>query len=515
MTSVMGYSYQFSLVSATAGAGHGNRQSTTFGTTYALWYTNHGHKKMLQRFTHSEFKKRLRQIYNLAHANASNQFPHFDYRHATEEEWVAFRRSIWEGWKWAQHHIIEDLVYIAQCRQVAQSHLKIARRNRKSFLVKQISAFIADIDRQEAILRSLANSIIWGMYGLRRWLVRQLWAGSPSVPLTSINPSTAVIADDINDDFDSVAILTDITSFANIGDIIVLKGNSQDGGLSVIEVKDGQVNEHLMSLIQEYGPDIQDIPSETLSEIQERVNGDITEQAERLIRQIKRSRNYESLVNDDVGKDSVTGADLHLIGPVMEVEDYDIKLSGMLSAAAITGSVIDVVEGCLWIGVYFPTSGHRNSQQRFLEEITRRGATPGYPVWSLSSSVANPTMQPLFLRSLTQDSIVDILVGDVLVLVYVDLDALLVMARNLGMNTRWTTRQERRELTAEFHKELGFGRNGRTPVFEEGEAKFTMMGGTIGRLVFEGLAPSSLLKIIQRDLNRMKFGDIEDEGASA
>lgn len=465
---------------------------------------------MLQRFTHSEFKTRFRKIYTLAHAHASNQFPRYDYRHPTQAERDDFQRAIRTGWKWAQRYIIEELTYIAQWKSIAQSNLKDARKKRKHSLVNQTAAFIADIERQEVILRSLANSIVWGMYGLQRWIVRRLWTATPPVPITSINPVTATIADGINDDAESIAILADITSLVSIGDIVTLHGISGNEIPRAIEVKDGQINERLMDLIDEFGPDIDRIPTEFLNELQESTHGDAVHQAERLIRQIKRGKNYESLVNDDFGKDPVTGADMRLLGPIIEIEDYDDRLRGLLSAVSVTQSAIGVVEGCLWIGVYVSTVVHGNLLDTFLNDIIARGANPGFPVWNLSRSVEYPSMQPIFLRSLPPDSIVDITVGDTIVLLYVDWETLFALARKSGIDARWTTRQERKENTERYYHEPGFRRDGHTPVFEKGEAKIMLMGGTIGRLVYEGIMPSSLVRIFERDLNRMNLDDSEE-----
>ena len=155
---------------------------------------------MLEQFTKKAFRKRLREICSFAFQNASNKFPRFDPRHSTQEEREAYRRAVWEGWKWAQHNILEELARISTFRTETQQTQKNARRNRDHKLDISTGNIIRSLDYQEATLRAVANSMIWTMYGLRRWIVRRLWVSSPPVPITSINPTTFQIAHDINQD---------------------------------------------------------------------------------------------------------------------------------------------------------------------------------------------------------------------------------------------------------------------------------------------------------------------------
>ena len=291
--------------------------------------------------------------------------------------------------------------------------------------------------------------------------------------------------------------MADITSLVKIGDIIVVRADLENPGPNIIEVKEGPVNKHIVSLIEEHGTDLERVPPQVFDEIKNEIGPHGPKHFERVVRQVRRSRNYQSFANEDIGEDPLTGTPMQLIEPALEVDDYDAKLMGMMSAAAVTGFVVDSIEDCLWVGVYYSASVHHNLKERFLQEIAKHGATKTFPVWDLSGSITEPDMQPIFLRSLDPESILDIVFGDVKILVYIDWDAFFERAKRSGINARWTTRPERKDQSTSGYREPAFRRDAHTPVFERDGAKFEAMGGIVGRIVYEGLSPSALLRIIQ------------------
>ena len=318
------------------------------------------------------------------------------------------------------------------------------------------------------------------------------------MPITSINPTTFAFVKNINDSPDSVALLADITSSVKIGNVIVVRADSENPGPEIIELKDGPVNDYIVSVVEEHGTDPAGMPPQVFDEIDKDVGSHGRKHFERVGRQIRRARNFESLANNDIGEDPETGASVQNIGPELEVDDYDAKLMEMISAAAETGVVVDSIEDCLWVGVYYSALVHNNLQENFRQEIAKRGASTSFPVWNLFWTSTNPRLQPIFLRSLAPESILDIMLGDMQILVYIDWDAFFERSIQSGIHARWTTRKEQKEQTTSLYQELSFRRDGHTPVFERGDgAEFRVMGGVVARIVNEGLTPSSLLNMIQ------------------
>ena len=454
---------------------------------------------MNQQATKEVFRDRLREITDFALRHAQNNLPPLDEHSSAEDRQVYFKK-IWEGWKWAQAYITEDLVHIHFMRNAFQESSKEARKNRDKSMANLMDAFVKNLNHREAILRLVANSMVWTMFGMQRWRVRWLWTARPPAPITSIGSQTSEFVDDINGNPDSVALMADITSLVGVGDVLVA---DWDHGLRpvILELKGGATNSRIISLVEAHQGDIEKVPPHELEEIGPHAH----KHFERVARQTEREQNFESIANHDTGKDPETGAYMQNIGTeAMDLDTYDPVLDAMMSDAAKVGNVIECIDGCLWMGVYYRASPQHEPWQDFLQEITQRGACGSFRVWNVQQASMHPRMQPIFLRDMYPESVHDILLGDALVLAYIDWDAFYQQANGKGINTRWTTREERKGITEIYggRLEQAFRQDGRTPVFEMGGAECRLLGGSAQRVVVEGISPQSLLHLIEETLRR-------------
>ena len=468
---------------------------------------------MIVRFAEEDFRSRLREITHFALRHGSHIIPDPD-QHIGQEEVEGFVRKVWEGWKWAQACIVEELVQSSVQKTVLQQHKKSARRSRNRGLSRSIGFAIGSLNHKEAILRTLANSMIWTMFRSRRWIVRGLWSVSPPVPVISISRETTLFVDDVNDNPDSVALMADITSLVKVGDVIVAHLGPEHPEPYIIELKEGATNDRIVSIVEEYGTNPAEVPPNVLDGIESEIGPHGRKHFERVARQTKRARNYESLANDDSGEDPETGHPKRNIGPELEVYTYDPKLVEMMHAAAKTGSAVGCIDDCLWVGVYYSTPEQGELQQNFLQEVTRSGASLSFAVWNLSRVSTDPRLQPIFLRDLPLEYILDIMLGDVQILVYIDWDAFFKQASQYGISARWTTNRERKEIAENYYQERAYRPDARTPVLEKGEAELKLMGGVVGRIVNEGLSPLCLLGMIQMTFDSLNESD-DDRGINS
>ena len=314
-----------------------------------------------------------------------------------------------------------------------------------------------------------------------------------------IGSQTSEFVDDINSSPDSVALMADITSLVGVGDVLVVDWNRGMRPV-IVELKSGATNSHIVSLVEEYVADIEKVPPFELEEIGPHAR----KHFERVARQTEREQNFESIVKNDTGKDPETGAHIRNIGTeAVGLDIYDPALDAMMSDAAKVGSVIECIDGCLWIGVYYWASLKNEPRQTFLQEIMDRGASGTFRVWNVRQASMHPRMQPIFLRAISPESVHDILLGEALVLAYIDWDAFFQQANDRGINARWTTRGERKRITEIYGRlEQAFRRDGHTPVFEMGGVECPLLGGSAQRLVVESTSPHSLLQMIEDTLRR-------------
>lgn len=454
---------------------------------------------MTVRFAKEEFRNRLRQIADFALRYAEHRLPKPDQRFGADDA-QAYIRTVWEGWKIAQCCIVEELTHISRQRAALGQFKKDARQNGNRELANSVGTAISGLDYAETLLRTVANSMIWIMFGSRRWIVRRLWAAGQPVPVTSISRETTLFVDEINQNPEAVALMADITSLVDVGDVIVAHLGPEHPEPYIIELKEGEINNRIVSMVEEYGTDPSDVPSEVLAGIDREIGPHGRKHFERVARQNKRARNFESIANDDVGTDPETGAAMRNIGPELDVRTYDSALMEMMRTAADTGSALDCIDGCLWVGVYCSAPTQDKLRDDFLREIAGHGAGRSFAEWNLRSVSTDPRLLPVFLRDLDPEAILDILLGDVQILVYIDWDAFFQQARQGGISARWTTREERKEITEHFYQERAFRQVARTPVLEKDGVELRLMGGVVARMVTEGLSPLWLLEIIDMQL---------------
>ena len=460
---------------------------------------------MTRQPTREDLKGRLYEITDFALRHAQNNLPSLS-PHSNKEDIQAYREKGWEGWKWAQACIAEDLAYIYLNRTVLQGLRKDARKTHDKSSAIPLAVALKNLDHQEAILRMIANSMVWTMFGMERWRARWLWTAQPDVPIASVSPETLAFVDQINKSPHSVALMTDITSLVGVGDVLVVDWD-HGGRPVIVELKGGAANERIVSLVEEHQADIEKVPPHELDEIGPKAR----KHFERVARQTEREQNFESIANNDTGKDPETGANFQNIGTeAMDLEVYDSVLDGMMSAAAEQGSAMECIDGCLWMGVYYPAALQDEPWKNFLQEVTDRGASGSYRVWNIQQASMHPRMQPIFLRFISPESILDILLGGALVLAYIDWDAFFKQAGEKGISARWTTRGERKGISETLGRlDHAFRRDGHTPVFTMGEAELHPMGGIAQRIIVEGTSPRSLLKLIEDTLRRW---NVSEEG---
>ena len=452
---------------------------------------------MTKRHAGTTFRDRLREITDFALRHASNNLPPLGPQ-STEEDEQVYIRKIWEGWKWAQTCITSDLLFIHMFRTELQKLGKDARKNRDKGSTSRLDVVVKDLNYKESILRMIANSMVWTMFGMERWRVRWLWTGTPPVSITSIGHDTSTFVDDINANPDSVALMADITSLVGVGDVLVADEKHGRKRPIIFELKAGATNSQIVSLVEEHNGDIKKVPPSALNEIGPHAH----KHFERVARQMEREKNFESIANDDIGKDPETGVNMQNIGKeVLLLDTYDPVLVEMMSIAAKRGSAIECIDGCLWIGVYYIASLQDKPWENFRQDIRNRGASGSSRVWNLQGASLHPRMQPIFLRNLPPESILDILLGDALVLIYIDWDAFFQQANCKGINARWTTRKERKKVTEIYGRlEQAFRSDGHTPVFSMGESKYPPLGGAAQRIVVESTSPHSVLQMVEDGL---------------
>lgn len=114
--------------------------------------------------------------------------------------------------------------------------------------------------------------------------------------------------------------------------------------------------------------------------------------------------------------------------------------------------------------------------------------------------------EPIFLKPFDDDTIMDLVMGRLQILIGIDYDAFINFCNLLGMNARWSTTKEFQKIVEQIRmksKELFSFKNKGILIEEKGQKEnFAFMGqGIFGRIIFDHIYPSSII------LNRLGIFD--------
>ncbi len=392
-------------------------------------------------------------------------------------------RIIHSGFKKAQSLIIDGLLQIQAEKKVTKKLLKEARQqkaNNKNLLVAQVHV----LDYKETVLKHLADTIFWQLIEGKLYIARRFHKfvpGNKTLEETNYK-SVLLVADEINSNPDNFVLLTDITNYIQIGDLIGVV----DGKRRIIEVKDGEKNNEIVD-------DLDDVYNSKLSvydffeKYGERPK-DI-EQIRRILKQEEAVEDEINIIRTDMGHDPVTDRNIKILTPkedtpyfYEELRDLEKQLSQRKFWA------YTVIEGCLHIGLY------KNKWKIFgkllLENIAKDQHIEHKVIVDARSSMK--TMDcPLLFMPFSKQLIIDILLGKVLMYLMLDIDKFMKLFEFYGTRCSWTSRKEATKIK-EGTKNLNiYLDNNRAIKMKNANGVEAIMAmGTITKIIFNHIKPT-------------------------
>lgn len=467
-----------------------------------------------------EYERNLRNICNYAFAygiktyRASN--PSFNPKTASKAESDKFIARCHEGFALAQDLIVKQLMQIQAKQRDYRSQLKDARHRRDKTEVCNCEANIIYLTNREFVLRKVADGIAWQLWGLQRWNLRRLYLGRrmPYLDASNIDSVTSEVKD-INKDPLCFGLIADITSFIQIGDILKVDRSSDVAKIHLIEMKSGEMNAKVIDFIKQFDKiQCPRIPYFFAQEYGKKALA----QAIRVTTQQMKAAQVLQIVQTGKGKDPYLDQDINIPDDILLVDDYDETLNGLVGKCKSDGKAHSVIDECLFVGVYDPSrfpaylsdfinflyftvSGTGRKQEPFLhsEEFhihqTKLFLQRAYPIYDLRLSLKIPLAQPLFMRRIAEETMLNIVFGKLIVLLYLDYDKWFGRAKSKGLEARWSTEQEFRKCSEKGY----FKVSDRIPVFEKQGGAIFIGDGILTRII-EGTTPDSILELLDHSL---------------
>ena len=392
-------------------------------------------------------------------------------------------RIVHRGFKKAQILIINGLLQIQSEIKRAKEQLNETRRQ-KSDKKELRLAKVNILEYKETVLKHLADTIFWHLIEGILYIARRFYQNAPgSKNLEDTNyKSVMLVADKINEKPDNFVLLTDITSYVQIGDL----GGVINGKRKLIEVKEGERNNEILEDINAVNNS--DLPiCEFFEKYKERPKD--VEQIRRILKQEIVANDEINIINTDSGHDPVTDRNIKIYTPKESTPYFYDELRD-LEKQLMTRNfwAYTVVDSCLHIGLY--KNKWKMLGRPLLDKIAK-DQNIEHKLIADARSVMKTMDCPLLFLPFSRQLIIDILFGKVMMFLMLDIDKFMKLFEYYGTTCSWTSRKEATKIN-ESTKNLNLYLDGNRAIKMRNahgvESIMTM--GVLAKILFNHIRPT-------------------------
>lgn len=330
-------------------------------------------------------------------------------------KWSEFERMVHKGFYLAQDNVIRLLTKVLKEQKQAKADLKVYRRERDEDKITCTESLLRELHFQECALRKVMDSIVWQFFEYDLSSIRRLYTGNTCIDITDSNLNSEInfVNQYRKEHPDSFVLISDLTSFVQIGDVIIM----DKGKLTIGELKEGKVNDEILEILNNYTENHCDY---YLSQKLQGKDDKFVKQLKRDVKQIiKASTAYEVLTTGE-GIDNNLGNNIKIRRDVIELNDFADTINRLVKESLKKGYGISVIEGFLFLGVYRPKIYPPDAFNMWVESLGIK-----MPVYDMRASVLSTLAMPLYLQPFSDNTLIDIMSGDIVIKMSFDLDGFL------------------------------------------------------------------------------------------
>ena len=454
-----------------------------------------------------DHRKLLKQICDLAFSHGINSLT--EDKRTNPDSWSetdqkTFTVKCHDGFKQAQELLIRELLYYQGEHKIGSQELKQSRRDRDKEKEKSLIQKLAIIKQRSRTLSHVADGIAWQIIGSQIHVARRLHIGEDELKqLDNSNLNHAIsITNSLNLVPEDFALISDLTSFVQIGDILHLSAK----GISIIELKEGKVNEQISDLLDELQKD-----GKTIHDVDLTKDFDSTtiKQINRVDRQRDRAEKAITVINKDEGIDPLGKGNILIGTPSIETEYYHDVLHQLQENLKNKIWSYSVINNCVHIGMY---RDEGLIMAPFVIPELLKKETENFLVIDWMEIVYNVS-EPIFAKPFHPDFIIDVLTGKVKIMVGLNLDNLIGLFNNLGLNSKWLTPKETMQLKKKEERKNSFFIFNKRAIVLQPEVGIEMVvgGGIISKILYDNIYPMNLgLTILEYAKTQLEKNETND-----
>lgn len=341
---------------------------------------------------------------------------------------------------------------------------------------------------EEALYRMAMDTIAWQMLEKQLCYARRFFREQRQPSLNHSNLESVVItARGLREQKpDSMPLITDLTTFVQIGDIIHFDPHH---GMTIAEVKQGEKNHEVLKLATFYRHSKCELFKQFVSETE---TPHTVKQMERVLRQMDRMDFAANVLDSGRGKDPDSKWEIYIPEPYMPIEDWDLELNELFKKATEKGWAINVIDDCLFVGTY---AKHMlpASPIAFLAWLNEFSGGEFIPAARLIDSVSIPLALPLFAIPTSPEYMMELLFGRLHTCMGISIPGLVNMCEKNGITVRPPKNKRERKWVHEMRGNA-IKHKGQAIVLERDGRSMIPATGIFVRSLFHFQRPVSLIK---------------------
>lgn len=435
-----------------------------------------------------DFEIKVKEIFHLI-AEYGIKNKRLDFRNPekiTEKDKKEFISQVHKGFRLGQNLIIQEIVPLLEEQKELRLKEKEAKRDKNKELVQKLNIELNLTQYKIKILRHFADFIAWQIFKGDYYKARRFFSGDrnrPDLLSSNLDSVLSAVRHFHNEDESSFGLITDLTSFIDIGDILLIK----DDMIGIVECKEGKVQKKIYEFFDYADQDDFDVTKVDFSD----KDSKFFDQAERTLKQMERGIKATNFLKNEEGTDPFSNEKIKVLESKYPREYYYKYLMDLIEESKINNSAYGEVEEIIYIGIY--RENKRTIAPYLFKEIVNHIYEKNIII-DYAGLIGLPLKNPIFFKPFGIESIFDIMFGRLKIYLAIDLNKLINLFNSKGISTKWLSKKE-------THKILDKGRRYKPFTFENraieitiNEDKVTLGDSFLIYLLFDNLTPSSFVE---------------------
>lgn len=350
-------------------------------------------------------------------------------------------------------------------------------------------------DSHLVLIRGIADAMVWQLIGHQLCHARRFYKEHPPVNLKESNFESVVFCaeEQAKQDPGSISIISDLTSFVQVGDLLSM---DSQGRITIAEVKEGKKNHEIMDFMKFFA----ETPCEHALDHFAREQGKSgMKQLQRMLRQSQRMGHVTEVMSKGKSVDPDTEHTIIIPEEFVYVPKWDNELNKILESSDSQGWGYAVIDSCLFMGAYSKEGMNGHGHGMFNMLFDKYEGALESPRYRLNDCMIAPLALPVFNLNISDEHKFDLLFGRKNVCLGLNITNFLEGLKKVGVTVREGTNKEASQMEQEGAQLYKW--KGKAIFVGDGEIEVCLSHGLFVRILFHGQRPIETVQAIVNNLH--------------